>query len=399
MMHQNTKLQSRLRSLMEQRGHLTEYDDTALYHAIEKQVMSDQEAKALPIRERVELCESIYASFRGWDILEPLLRDDGVTEIMVNGYDRIFVERNGHIQPHSQAFESSSRYEDIIQRIVQQSGREVNLSNPIVDVRMDDGSRVNVVLEPISANGSCMTIRRFPRDPFTLERLVALGTLTQDAADFLEDVVAKRYNLFLSGGTGSGKTTFLNALSKKIPKDERIITIEDSRELQLDEIENLISMESRNANSSGQGQVSIRDLIRASLRMRPDRIIVGEVRGEEAIDMLQAMNTGHDGSLSTGHANSVKDMIYRLETMVLQGNSGLPLLAIRQQIASAIDILVHLERMHDHQRRVVAIEEIVGMKAGEIQTRPLYEWRVESDGSGGALVKCNANDIHRKGML
>lgn len=376
---------------MEAKGHLTEYDDTALYHAIERIVRTDDAASKLPIRERVQLCEDIYASFRGWDILEPLFRDESITEIMVNAYNRIFVEKNGEMQASTQIFESEQRYEDIVQRIVQQSGREVNLSNPIVDVRLSDGSRVNVVLEPIAAAGSCMTIRRFSKNPFTLERLVSLGTLTEEAADDLKRFVSDKYNIFVSGGTGSGKTTFLNALSGEIPKSERIITIEDARELQLEGIDNLISMESRNANTSGQGEITIRTLIRTSLRMRPDRIIVGEVRGEEAIDMLQAMNTGHDGSLSTGHANSVRDMIYRLETMVLQGNSGLPLIAIRQQIASAIDILVHLERMKDHKRRVVAIEEVVGMRGGEVELRTLYRWSHPGDAQGH-LEKVNTED-------
>ena len=272
-------------------------------------------------------------------------------------------------------FESERRLEDVIQRIVGLAGREVNQANPIVDTRLPDGSRVNVVLPPISLIGPVVTIRKFSKTPMTIEKLIEYGSLTQNIADFLEILVRAKYNIFVAGGTGSGKTTFLNALSNYIPKDERIITIEDSAELQIENVPNLVSLETRNANSTGAGAVTMTDLIKSSLRMRPERIIVGEVRGAEALDMLQAMNTGHDGSLSTGHANSTRDMLSRLETMVLQGAAGLPLPAIRQQISSAVDIIIHLSRLRDHSRKTMAITEVLGLDAqGNIMLNPLYEF-------------------------
>ena len=271
-----------------------------------------------------------------------------------------------------QSFESERRLEDIIQKIVGLAGREVNQANPIVDTRLPDGSRVNVVLPPISRTGAIVTIRKFSKTPMTIEQLIKFGSITQDIADILEKLIKAKYNVFICGGTGSGKTTFLNALSNYIPKGERIITIEDSAELQITGVENLVSLETRNSNSTGVGQISIRDLIKSSLRMRPERIIVGEVRGAEALDMLQAMNTGHDGSLSTGHANSTKDMLSRLETMVLQGAEGLPLEAVRQQIASAIDVIIHLSRLRDHSRKTMEITEVVGYEKGEIKLNPLF---------------------------
>ena len=291
---------------------------------------------------------------------------------MINWPEEIFIEKAGRLYQLPEAFESERRLEDVVQRIVGLAGREVNQANPIVDTRLPDGSRVNVVLPPISLKGAIVTIRKFSKTPMTIAQLIRFGSITQDIADVLELLVRAKYNIFISGGTGSGKTTFLNALSNYIPKDERVITIEDSAELQIVGVKNLVRLETRNANASGSGAVTIRDLIKSSLRMRPERIVVGEVRGGEALDMLQAMNTGHDGSLSTGHANSTADMLSRLETMVLQGAEGLPLEAIRQQIASAVDIIIHLSRLRDKSRKTMEITEIVGYENGHIVLNPLY---------------------------
>ena len=343
------------------------------------------------MNDRERIARRVFARLRGLGILDELLADESVTEIMVNGAKHIFVERAGKIYRVSRTFESEEELYNIIQRIVGKAGKEVNPANPIVDTRLPDGSRVNVVVPPISRSGATVTIRKFSRNPMTVEKLLEYGSITPDAARFLEKLVKARYNIFISGGTGSGKTTFLNAMSNFIPADERIITIEDSAELQIHKLSNLISLETRNANSSGKGEVTIRELIRSALRMRPDRIIVGEVRGEEALDMLQAMNTGHDGSLSTGHANSTRDMLSRLETMVLQGNAGLPLMAIRQQIASALDVIIHLSRLRDKSRRTMEITEVLGCENGEIQLNPLF--RFEEDGNStlnhvnGSLVR------------
>lgn len=343
------------------------------------------------MNDRERIARRVFARLRGLGVLDELLADESVTEIMVNGAKHIFVERGGKIYRVSRTFESEEELYNIIQRIVGKAGKEVNPANPIVDTRLPDGSRVNVVVPPISRSGATVTIRKFSRNPMTVEKLLEYGSITPDAARFLEKLVKARYNIFISGGTGSRKTTFLNAMSNFIPADERIITIEDSAELQIHKLSNLISLETRNANSSGKGEVTIRELIRSALRMRPDRIIVGEVRGEEALDMLQAMNTGHDGSLSTGHANSTKDMLSRLETMVLQGNAGLPLMAIRQQIASALDVIIHLSRLRDKSRRTMEITEVLGCENGEIQLNPLF--RFEEDGSStlnhvsGSLVR------------
>lgn len=339
----------------------------------------------LPIRERIEAVSGILSAIRGFGALDGLLGDESVTEIMVNGPDTVFIEVDGRVRKTGLVFESARKLEDVIQRIVGKAGREVNQANPIVDTRLPDGSRVSVVLPPVSLVGPVLTIRKFSPMPFTMERLTEIGSISRDAARKLELLVRAKYNIFISGGTGSGKTTFLNALAGFIPKGERIITIEDSAELRLVGVENLIRLEVRNANSSGAGRVSIRDLIRASLRMRPERIIVGEVRGEEALDMLQAMNTGHDGSLSTGHANSTRDMLSRLETMVLTGSFGLPQDAVRRQIASAIDVVVHLARFRDHTRRVAEITEVAGFADGEILLNPLYVF--EEEPGGGLPVR------------
>lgn len=328
----------------------------------------------LTIGEKAELVDQVYSSIRGFGLLDSILKDDDITEVMINGPKEIFIEKSGRLKKLDEKFESEEKLVDIIRKIVGMAGREVSEANPIVDTRLPDGSRVNVVMPPISLKGPIVTIRKFSKNPMTIEKLLEYGSITQEVADFLELLVRAKYNIFICGGTGSGKTTFLNAVTNFIPKDERIITIEDSAELQIAGIENLVSLETRNANTAGVGRITIQDLIKSALRMRPERIVVGEVRGAEALDMLQAMNTGHDGSLSTGHANSNKDMLSRLETMVLQGAEGLPLAAVRQQIASALDILVHLSRLRDKSRRTMEISEVLGYEGGEILLNPLYKF-------------------------
>ena len=328
----------------------------------------------LTIGEKAELVDQVYSSIRGFGLLDSILKDDDITEVMINGPKEIFIEKSGRLRKLDEKFESEEKLVDIIRKIVGMAGREVSEANPIVDTRLPDGSRVNVVMPPISLKGPIVTIRKFSKNPMTIEKLLEYGSITQEVADFLELLVRAKYNIFICGGTGSGKTTFLNAVTNFIPKDERIITIEDSAELQIAGIENLVSLETRNANTAGVGRITIQDLIKSALRMRPERIVVGEVRGAEALDMLQAMNTGHDGSLSTGHANSNKDMLSRLETMVLQGAEGLPLAAVRQQIASALDILVHLSRLRDKSRRTMEISEVLGYEGGEILLNPLYKF-------------------------
>ena len=351
---------------------LSRLKDDELYTKIEKLVGEQLGSLYIPIHERVNLADELYSSIRGLGFLDMIIKDDDITEVMINGTDEIFIEKNGKIKRLNQSFENQRKLEDIIQRIVGRAGREVNQSNPIVDTRLPDGSRVSVVLPPIALKGPTLTIRKFSKTPMTVEQLIKYKSITPKIAKVLEILVKAKYNIFISGGTGSGKTTFLNALSNYIPKNERVITIEDSAELQIAGIENLVKMETRNSNSTGKGMITIRDLIRTSLRMRPERIIVGEVRGAETLDMLQAMNTGHDGSLSTGHANSTKDMLSRLETMVLMGAEGLPLEAIRQQISSAVDIIIHLSRLRDHSRKTMEISEVMGIKDGEIELNPLY---------------------------
>jgi len=359
---------------------LNEFNDEQLYEKAEEIVLSNIGDAYCPVDLLVSIVSQVYSSIRGFGLLDTIMSDEAITEIMINGHENIFIEKNGELHQLDRQFESQRRLEDLIQRIVGLAGREVNQANPIVDTRLPDGSRVNVVLPPIALQGPTMTIRKFSKTPMTVEKLIQYGSITKEIAEKLELLVRAKYNIFISGGTGSGKTTFLNALSNYIPKGERVITIEDSAELQIKGIKNLVSLETRNANAAGAGQISIRDLIRASLRMRPERIVVGEVRGGEALDMLQAMNTGHDGSLSTGHANSTEDMLSRMETMVLQGAAGLPLEAIRQQIASAVDIIIHLSRLRDHSRKTMAITEVVGYepgdgsKAGFIRLNTLYQF-------------------------
>ena len=351
---------------------LSRLKDDELYVKLEKLVSEQLGDVYVPIQERVNLTDELYSSIRGLGLLDMIIKDDDITEVMINGTDEIFIEKSGKIERLNQSFDSQRKLEDIIQRIVGRAGREVNQSNPIVDTRLPDGSRVSVVLPPVALKGPTLTIRKFSKIPMTVEQLIKYKSITPQIAKVLETLVKAKYNIFISGGTGSGKTTFLNALSNYIPNTERVITIEDSAELQIVGIDNLVKLETRNSNSSGKGSITIRDLIKTSLRMRPERIIVGEVRGAEALDMLQAMNTGHDGSLSTGHANSTVDMLSRLETMVLMGAEGLPLEAIRQQIASAVDIIIHLSRLRDHSRKTMEITEVVGLKDGEIELNPLY---------------------------
>lgn len=370
---------------------LSKMEDEELEERIEEIVQQKVAGMYCSIEQRVSIVQQVYSSIRGFGLLDSIISDDTITEVMINGPENVFIEQNGRLFKMDKQFESQRRLEDIIQRIVGLAGREVNQANPICDTRLPDGSRVNVVLPPIALCGPTITIRKFSKTPMTIEKLIKYGSITQEIADKLELLVKAKYNIFIAGGTGSGKTTFLNALSNYIPHDERVITIEDSAELQITGIDNLVSLETRNANASGSGEITIRDLIKSSLRMRPERIVVGEVRGGEALDMLQAMNTGHDGSLSTGHANSTEDMLSRLETMVLQGAAGLPLEAIRQQIASAVDIIIHLSRLRDKSRKTMEITEVVGYKDGQIILNPLYVF-VEDENStlekvSGSLVR------------
>ena len=362
----------------------------------------DEAAKEefLSLSEKIRISRELFNAFRRLDILQDLIEDDTVTEIMVNGTENIFYEKGGRIFRTDRHFISEDRLNDVIQQIVGSANRYVNETSPIVDARLSDGSRVNVVLKPVAVNGPIMTIRKFPKEAITIKQLVRMGSLTEEAAAFIEILVKSKYNIFVSGGTGAGKTTFLNAMSDYIPKDERIITIEDNAELQIRGVDNLVSLESRNANLEGEGAVSIRDLIKSALRMRPDRIIVGEVRGEETVDMISsAMLNGHSGSMSTGHANNPADMLHRLETMMMMG-IDLPLQAIQRQIASALDVIIHLGRLRDKSRRVLQIEEILGYEEGRIQTKTLYEFReegMEDEKVKGSIVK--VSEIENRGKL
>ena len=369
-------LQQFMAGLLEQKTRWAKTNDPEMCNAL----------LALNYKEKRLICNAAFSAVRRLGVLGQIIADPDITEVMINGYKTIFVEKAGKLKKLDLQFENAQELETIITKFVSQAGRAVNESEPIVDTHLEDGSRVNVVMPPVALNGPIVTIRRFSKDPMTVEKLIAYESITPEVANILKMLVAARYNIFVCGGTGSGKTTFLNALSNFIPEDERIITIEDSAELQITHIDNLVRLETRNAGLDGKGAISIRDLIRSALRMRPDRIIVGEVRGAEALDMLQAMNTGHDGSLSTGHANSTKDMLRRLETMVLQG-AELPLDAIRQQIASAIDIVIHLSRLRDKSRRTMQIVEVLDydMKEKEYIINPIYEF-VESERSTKSKV-------------
>lgn len=349
-----------------------EISDEKLEDIIAQEVSNYSRSNHLSVNERVEIGRTVLHAMRRLDILQEILDDSEVTEVMVNGYDTIFIEKAGRLVKVDKKFESEERLKDIIQQIVANCNRTVNDSSPIVDARLEDGSRVNVVLNPVAINGPILTIRRFPQDPFTMTQLVAIGSLQEEQAQFLKKLVISGYNILVSGGTGSGKTTFLNALSSYIPSDERIITVEDSAELQIQGIDNLVRLETKNANTEGQKPITIRDLIKTSLRMRPDRIVVGEVRGEEAMDMIcSAMNCGHDGSMSTVHSNSAKDTIARLETMILMAVE-IPVTAIRKQICSGVDIIIHLGRMRDKSRRVLEIVELGSVEQNEVIINPLY---------------------------
>lgn len=368
-----------------------EVEDSEIQEMIDSMIVREGRKHALSLKERQELGISVFYSIRKMDVLQELIDCDDVTEIMVNGTESIFIEKAGCIYEWDKHFETREKLEDVIQQIVAKCNRVVNEASPIVDARLDNGSRVNIVLYPVALNGPIVTIRRFPKHPISMKDLLSYGSISSQAAAELRKLVAAGYNIFISGGTGSGKTTFLNALSAYIPETERVITIEDSAELRLQEIPNLVRLETRNANMDGARPVTIRDLIKTALRMRPDRIIIGEVRGSEAIDMLQALNTGHDGSLSTGHANSSSDMLTRLETMVLMG-MDLPLAAVRRQIASGVDIIVHLGRLRDRSRRVLEIVEILGFENNEIITAPLYQFQESGEENGritGELIKVN----------
>ena len=376
----NREWVERIRTAVLTNANFAEMSDEELDAWIAKETGRLLGGERLTVGERAELADQVFSAIRGFGLLDSTIKDDEITEVMINGADEIFIEKNGRLKKLEERFESEEKLVDIIRKIVGMAGREVSEANPIVDTRLPDGSRVNVVMPPISLGGPIVTIRKFSKNPMTIEKLLEYGSITSEVADFLELLVKAKYNIFICGGTGSGKTTFLNAVTNFIPGDERIITIEDSAELQIAGIANLVRLETRNANTAGVGRITIQDLIKTALRMRPERIVVGEVRGAEALDMLQAMNTGHDGSLSTGHANSNKDMLSRLETMVLQGAEGLPLAAVRQQIASAVDILVHLSRLRDKSRKTMEISEVLGYENGEILLNPLYEF-VEDENS------------------
>ncbi len=376
-------------------------EEDELYELIDSVLLAEEYASC-PVRDKLELRRDVFNAIKRLDILQTLVDDDSVTEIMINGYRDIFFERNGRISRYDMEFASKDKLLDIVQRIAAKSNKIVNEAQAIMDTRLEDGSRVNIVMNPIAIDGPAVTIRKFYNNPLTMERLIEIGAITEEAAEFLKRLVIARYNIFISGGTGSGKTTFLNALSNYIPKEERIITIEDSAELRLMGVENIVRLEARNANMEGKNEVTIRDMIRASLRMRPDRIIVGEVRGKEALDMLQAMGTGHDGSLSTGHANGPEEMMLRLETMVLMA-VDMPVEAIRNQIAAGVDIVVHLGRMRDKSRKVISISEIEGKDAnGNIRLNRLYEYMAEggnADGKAAGALRRTANELIHKEKL
>lgn len=363
-----------------------EVEDEEILSIIDEEICQRAKEEVLSVQRRKELRAEIFYSLRRLDILQELIEDDEITEIMVNGAGKIFYEKRGLLRQWEKSFSTKEKLEDVIQQMAGNNNRVVNEYSPIVDTRLADGSRVNIVLEPIAIDGSCISIRKFPKNPITMEDMIAYHSISRELAEFLQQLVRARYNIFISGGTGSGKTTFLNALSAYIPGDERIVTIEDSAELQIQNIANLVRLETRNANMDAGNEISIRDLIKTALRMRPDRIIVGEIRGAEALDMLQAMNTGHDGSLSTGHANSCQDMLKRIETMVLMGME-LPLDAVRAQIAAGIDILIHLGRMRDRSRKVLDVMEVTGYENHQISLKTLYQFQ-EAGEENGRITGC-----------
>lgn len=384
------------RDLMDRLDLARELSDQEILDEIDQLILSGTPEVCLSLKEKVELRQELFHSVRKLDVLQELIEDETVTEIMVNGPDAIFVERKGKLKKWDKCFTSREKLEDVIQQIVGRCNRVVNEAMPIADARLENGARVNAVIQPVALNGPILTIRRFPDTPVTMEKLISLGSLPRECADFLAVLVKARYSIVIGGGTGSGKTTFLGALSEYIPSDERIITIEDNAELKIQGIPNLVQLEAKMANVEGASSITIRDLIKAALRMRPDRIVVGEVRGGEAVDMLQALNTGHEGSLSTAHANSARDMLSRLETMTLMGVE-LPLEAIRRQIASGVDILIHLGRMRDKSRKVLEITEVCGFENHEIRTRTLYRWK-EGEGLIKTAPLLNREKLIRAGI-
>lgn len=380
--------------LLKKLDYSKECSDEEVKEMIDNLLLQEESLRVWEVSKRRQLKQDIFCTLRRLDILQVLLEDESITEIMINGPDALFVERGGKIEKLTEHFESAEKLLNIIQKIVSECNRSVNEASPIVDARLMDGSRVNIVLQPVAINGPIVTIRRFSKTPVSMEQMIAWNSITGEAAEVLKKLVQAGYNIFISGGTGSGKTTFLNVLSGFIPSDQRIITIEDSAELQIQGIPNLIRMETRNENVEGCNAISIRDLIKSSLRMRPDRIVVGEVRGSEAIDMMMAFNTGHDGSMSTGHANSAADMLSRLQTMILMGME-LPLEAVKQQIASAVDIIVHLGRMRDKSRKVLEIVELDGYMGGEIQMHTLYQFAEAGEDEAGRVL----GKLEKKGEL
>ena len=374
-----------------------EMEDMELTRLIHKVLNNTCKTEYIPLQVKIKTGRELFNAFRKLDILQELIEDDEITEIMINGTSNIFLEKNGVINESDKRFVSSTRLEDVIQQIVSKINRYVNEASPIVDARLEDGSRVNVVLKPVAINGPILTIRKFPKEKLTMERLVESESITNEAAEFLKKAVVSKLNIFISGGTGSGKTTFLNALSDYIPSDERLITIEDNAELQITGIRNLVRLEARNSNIEGQGEITISDLLKSALRMRPDRIIVGEVRGKEVMDMINSMLNGHSGSMSTGHGNNVRDMLKRLEVLMTSAELNVPLEAVRGQIASALDIIIHLGRLRDKSRKVLEISEIIDVKDGEIKTNVLYEFQeegVENEKITGRLVK--KNNLYRQ---
>mgnify|MGYP004620025675 FL=1 len=384
------------RGLMDRLDLARELSDQEILDEIDQLILSGTPEVCLSLKEKVKLRQELFHSVRKLDVLQELIEDETVTEIMVNGPDAIFVERKGKLKKWDKCFTSREKLEDVIQQIVGRCNRVVNEAMPIADARLENGARVNAVIQPVALNGPILTIRRFPDTPVTMEKLISLGSLPRECAEFLAVLVKARYSMVIGGGTGSGKTTFLGALSEYIPSDERIITIEDNAELKIQGIPNLVQLEAKMANVEGASSITIRDLIKAALRMRPDRIVVGEVRGGEAVDMLQALNTGHEGSLSTAHANSARDMLSRLETMTLMGVE-LPLEAIRRQIASGVDILIHLGRMRDKSRKVLEITEVCGFEDHEIRTRTLYRWK-EGEGLIKTAPLLNREKLIRAGI-
>lgn len=371
-----------------------ENSDEEIQDLIDEMLIRESRETPMSLSDRARLRRELFHAIRKLDVLQELVDEPSITEIMINGPQNIFVEKDGRLYQSELHFDSEEKLQNVIQQIVADCNRVVNEASPIVDARLQNGARVNVVLNPVALNGLIVTIRRFPDKPITMEDLISYGSITSEVCTWLQKLVQAKYNIFISGGTGSGKTTFLNALSNYIPEEERIITIEDSAELQIRNIPNLVRMETRNANVEGCQEITIRDLIKTSLRMRPDRIIVGEVRGGEAFDMMQCLNTGHDGSMSTGHANSSKDMLSRLENMILMGME-IPLTAIKQQIASGIDLIIHLGRLRDKSRKVLEIVEVMGYREGEIVLKPLYQFAETGEDEQGRILGV----LEKKGEL